>query len=107
MEEMLKQILSELKDVRTEVKDVRTDLKDVRTELKDVRETLKVHGKKLDSLELSTVGIMQESRQIHRALIENKDVRNKEIENLLIDVAEVTGVIKGIRNSVQNFKKAE
>ncbi len=65
------------------------------------------HTKSLADLKLATNGIMNESRQRHDALIENKDIRNQEIENLKVDVAEITGVIKGIRNSVRNFKKAE
>ncbi len=86
MEEILKQILSEIKGMNTDIQDVKTEIKDMKTHIQDMKSQVSENTQMLKSL--------QHSVEVQKA------VQDK----MSFDIAEIKGDIKGIRNDLNTVE---
>jgi hypothetical protein len=88
LEKILNEILVKLNNIEFDVQELKK-LKPMVKELRDLKPKI------------------EESHIWISALIENKEVQKAEMEALKIDVAKVTGVLKGFDNSLGLLKEAK
>lgn len=88
MEKILKEILAKLNNLEEDIKDLK-QLKPMVKELYDVKPKI------------------EESHRWLSTLVENKEIHKAEMDSLKVDVAKVTGVLKGFEKSLDLLKKAE
>lgn len=88
MEKLLKEILAKLNNLEEDMKDFKQS---------------KVMIKEIYDLKPK----IEESHRWLSTLVEYKEIQKAEMDSLKIDVAKVTGVLKGFDNSLELLKKAE
>ena len=102
MEKFLKQILAKLEDMESDIKGLKTDVGGIKPKVEELY-TLKPKIEELYALKPKN----EESHQWLSALYHNSQVHKAEIEQMNHKVATIEGVLTGVANSLEPFKKAQ
>ena len=96
MEEVLKQILTEMKDIKIDLRDLRTDVAELKTDVRELKTDVAELKTDVENLKLQ----VSENTQILKALEHSAEVNRAEHNKMFYDIAEIRGELIGIKGDL-------
>ena len=100
MEEILKQILSELSDIKTDIKGLKDDVSSLKADVSSLKTDVSIL--KTDVIELKIQ--VKENTEILKALEHSAQVNKAEHDRMFIDIAHTKGSIEALRKDLSTVE---